>query len=622
MSNPFRKRAGGQADDRFPAIEAIDTSVASTPPPPTSFRWKSEGVVTIPSDGHSDPAADRPASAGDKKPKVVKKVRVLSPPPLSPDSPEWPYNAPPPPQPQQQQSQQTQQTPFPHGLVSKFAGATPSDPFINNIVNDNNHDSTAAPPPPPPKHTPHGLAAPQNPFTKTLDDAEAAKKLEGLKEERREEAAALKAANAARGSLNVDAFQRLLMTGQANDSSDSIQPDTPSSESPSGPSLVAPVLDRATVSFGSSKVMHIDHDGDQDEMSDSSTTVQIWDRKKAPPPPPSSRHGRSIKPDDIRDASPTASRSKPVDLATRRTPSDTVRSGESSPEIESEHATAHRSSAAAARPLEADAEPSSGSKKPVPAPPPRRGHARAESKANANMSKEPKEGEAQARSSLDSATSPPGSIKQPSLAPAPPPPRRGLGNRPTSFQPSPTAAAFIAAANHVASTPSQEQLQSDKSPATPSTSTSLSTPTPPQATPSSPPEPVTTQDPSAGQVKLSAPPRPPARNPSTRRPPSSSSSSFIDPQPPSSSSRNTSGPDAKTREGQLHPPPPPPPPPTRRRGNSKSSIEGPPPRAAADPSRVTPDVPEEPVVSGLGDNILADLESLQREVDALRGKLG
>jgi hypothetical protein len=37
---------------------------------------------------------------------------------------------------------------------------------------------------------------------------------------------------------------------------------------------------------------------------------------------------------------------------------------------------------------------------------------------------------------------------------------------------------------------------------------------------------------------------------------------------------------------------------------------------------VTPDVPEEPVVSGLGDNILADLESLQREVDALRGKLG
>ncbi|CAG9991540.1 unnamed protein product, partial [Clonostachys byssicola] len=180
-SNPFRSK-GSHLVSRFSTASPIDTgSPASTPspqPPHTSFRTSPEA-----------------SGSAEKKPKVVKKVRVLSPPPISPDSPEWPSN--------------------PAPVFSPNA----NDPFGNGLYEQTDRDTL--PPllqqPQFPLQLPlqprQNAAPPANPFSKTLHDMENAKK-EGLKEERRDEGAALKAASKARASLDVNSFQRLLMTGK------------------------------------------------------------------------------------------------------------------------------------------------------------------------------------------------------------------------------------------------------------------------------------------------------------------------------------------------------------------------------------------------------------------------
>jgi len=85
----------------------------------------------------------------------------------------------------------------------------------------------------------------------------------------------------------------------------------------------------------------------------------------------------------------------------------------------------------------------------------------------------------------------------------------------------------------------------------------------------------------------------------------------------------------------------PPPPPRRQRGSSKGSVDGP-RRTSLDGAgkagtgQVAEEVPEEVTATagsgptspqptnepGKSIDILADLDALQREVDALRGKLG
>ena len=530
-SNPFRKKGSSQSDAiRFPTLDAIDTGIpqASTPPPPVSFRSHTDNQ-------HEEQTSEPPPAQ--KKSKVVKKVRVLSPPPLSPDSPEWPNNQFPaaagmPQFPYQQSYEPAQQVQQPQAPLQQPSA---DDPFHNGITDEYGGERVA----PTSTQFVGGLPAPSSTsFSKALQDLVETKKEEELKEEMREEGAVLKAANSAKGSMDVDAFRRLLMTGnQAN---------------------AVTGTDGASGGLGlsSGPAGHIAKEQDADSESDSSVTVQIGSRKKAPPPPPSSRHGKSIKSEaDIHVGTDEASElhQQPGEVASK--PSD----------LEAEQAHASRKSA--------------------PAPPPRRGHARSESKVTPSspVPKVHNEEQSSARSSMEGLASKPANSRHSANAPLPPPPRRPhASHRLSGMQPSPTSATF--------SSNSLQQTHDHEKSALAS----------PLHEASAHPE----------QAVKFAPPPPPARNTSVRRPPSSSSME-------GPGSRQASGEIARSRENL-----PPPPPPARKRGSSKSSMDGPSTRGAA-PDTIPRSQPQQGAASGepsQGGSILADLDALQREVDALRGK--
>lgn len=540
-SNPFRSK-GSHLMSRFSTASPIDTgSPASTPspqPPHTSFRTSPEA-----------------SGSAEKKPKVVKKVRVLSPPPISPDSPEWPSN--------------------PAPVYAPNA----DDPFGNGLYEQTDRDT-----PPPLLQQPQfplqlqahqNAAPPANPFSKTLHDMENVKK-EGLKEERRDEGATLKAASKARASLDVNSFQRLLMTGNVDgDGGLGINTTAAQAERPSA-------LERRSSAASSQHTP-------EDEVSDSSVAVQIGSRKKAPPPPPSSRHGKSIR---------RGSKELQDGVDTPEAPETGTNAQNSTPNVLS-GAVKHQPDAVLEKVMDQDLQ---SAKKPAPAPPPRRGHSRGESKVTplslgGISAKGLQEDDLQSRSSSDSVPTRSNSVRtqSSSAAPAPPPPRRPL--RPISLQPSPTSSNFQippspmhAPKNYIDSGP----LVSSSDVSLPAGSS------------------TNHYDVQTGHTKGQAPPRPPTRNPSTRRP-----SSIISMDTPSVS-RTVSG-ESRNRDGA-----PPPPPPARKRGSSRSSLDGPVPRASVDGTpRAVPSLVEEPhdIEPGHGDSILADLTALQREVDALRGKL-
>ncbi|EQL03785.1 hypothetical protein OCS_00513 [Ophiocordyceps sinensis CO18] len=179
-SNPFRKKT----------LEAIDTTRAQSPVK-SSLRSDS-------------PLGGDGAMLG--KPRTVKKVRVLSPPPLSPDSPEWPANV----------------------SRSAYADSLYRDPFGVGWSTDESGPDTAAitqPPPAVPAAVPTGnVVLPANPFSKTLQAPEDTNDLEN---QRKSEGAALKAGNMARQSLNVDSFKRLLLTGKVGDTEALLATDSP-----------------------------------------------------------------------------------------------------------------------------------------------------------------------------------------------------------------------------------------------------------------------------------------------------------------------------------------------------------------------------------------------------------
>ncbi|CAH0037744.1 unnamed protein product [Clonostachys solani] len=353
-SNPFRSK-GSHLVSRFSTASPIDTgSPTSTPspqPPHSSFRTPPEA-----------------SGSTEKKPKVVKKVRVLSPPPISPDSPEWPSNPPP-----------------------VFA-PNADDPFGNGLYEQTDRDT------PPPllqqpqfplqlQLQPHQNAAPPaNPFSKTLHDMENVKK-EGLKEERREEGAALKAASKARASLDVSSFQRLLMTGKVDgDGGLGISTTAAQAERPFAPERRS--------SAASSQLRYSQGDEEEGEVSDSSATVQFGSRKKAPPPPPSSRHGKSIRrgSKELQDGVDTPGATETGANAQNSTPN--VLSGP----------VKHHPDAALEKVVDQDLQ---SAKKPAPAPPPRRGHSRGESKVTplslgGISAKGLQEDDLQSRSSSDS----------------------------------------------------------------------------------------------------------------------------------------------------------------------------------------------------------------------------
>lgn len=603
-SNPFRRKSTTIPtefdESRFPALDAFDAA-AATPPPQTSFR---NGQIP-----------DAPV-AEEKGSKPVKQVRILSPPPISPGSSGWSFTAQPP-------------------AVDGGPPREDPDPFEAASTDDSDREIVAP--------TQNSGWVPPNPFNKTLKDVESVEGEQHLKKERRGEAAALKAGNIARRSLDVNAFKRLLMTGDSGSGSGSSGSPTP----PRAQQLKFGHQRSATESFSASPVasyggqrenkrfetgLHetslISNDisetpseeADDGSISDSGASLQI-SREKKPPPPPSSRHGKSIKLELGEDSdAPQRPRSKSPSDVNKPLPPAPVRKS-----LDESESPFDRESAGKVpevdMPVISQSTWSSG-KKAVPVPPPRRGHARAESRAiptrtpstGQNISRS-FEDEAPRRTSMDSVRS--RSERSRNEAAPAPPPRRTTGSRQSSHILSPIPSTF----NEPSSTSSTPQILSDKSPFAPPLphTTSLAQ--------------STFRETHSGTPKLYAPPPPPVRNPSVRRPASVRS---ID-----STSRRISA-EVKPHNSMAPPPPPPPP---RQRGNSRGSIDGKqqPRRTSFDNYSAAPTLneddvtqdgvvdgvsapavstsPQSAVVSGKGADILADLDALQREVDALRGKI-
>ncbi|KAF4974276.1 hypothetical protein FZEAL_8798 [Fusarium zealandicum] len=608
-SNPFRKRTATEptttppATVRFPALESIET--APTPPPPTSFQQ-----------------AD--TSTADSKSKTTKKVRVLSPPPLSPDSPRWLASTP--------------------SFAEHAAGQQQEiDPFDAISADDSDREIVSA--------TAHnqprvGTQVSGNPFSKTLRDVESPEAEEKLEMERKEEGNALKAANTARKSLDVSSFKRLLMTG----TSGSDKPSTPSRNRQSMPPPARTINDSSSVSLASTQdsskgaltpgseqqevslMTQEASDTPEDDLgpgdlSDSSTSIHMGKGKK-PPPPPSSRHGKSIKLDLVGGQAPEAlATMSPSDMNKPLPPAPARMSFEDGSESPFDREAAGKIPEVEASMDSEPPNPPGSSRKAVPAPPPRRGHARGESKVNATGNSglgqqglRLHDDENLSRSS--SLRSRPEHTRHDSHGPAPPPPpRRSHQNSRQSSQIPPSVAASFGS-NLSQSPAASSGLDVSR----------ISTPTPHapslEQTAHRDAQPGGHQP---GPAKTWAPPPPPARNTSVRRPASLRSVE--------SASRRVSF-EAKPHSGSA--PPPPPPPPRRQRGSSRGSIDGPPGRtsidgvAGAESSPLTeeecddkattvtggPASPRSAKDAGKSTNILADLDALQREVDALRGKMG
>ncbi|KAL7951365.1 hypothetical protein V8C42DRAFT_6307 [Trichoderma barbatum] len=524
-SNPFRKSATQHTENRFPPIDSVDAAQLF-PPPKTSFR-----------DENVPPAAQSPANSDAGKAKVVKKVRVLSPPPRSPDSPEW--------------------TASYFGSAAQ-AYAHEQDPF-NNV--DNDWDGAAATPPPQPA-LPQGrqqvtaaemqrpVQMVANPFSKKKpQDSGNNKELRG---EIGEEGEVLKAAQSARRSLNVDSFKRLLMTGATS---------PPSSPLP-------------TDSFD------LDQKDRPIPVKEVSNTTPTNKEKKAPPPPPSSRHGKVIKSGQSvtsTESTVTSPREKPIEpVVSHSEPlprpvlsrESSASSNSSEEDVVVEMDTHPPALTASPDQIDTSIPPLSNGKKPVPVPPPRR-QPRIEVKTNAL---DAKENEPPPRTSMESIPSRTNSVRHSANAPAPPPPRR--------------------------------MTSGSRQPGTPQSSTFIH-----------PPDFDTPRTSMDSATRPMAPPPPPTRNPSTRRPQSLYNLE---------SSHRRALAEVKPREVVA-----PPPPPSRIRGSSQSSVDVPSGRASLDSARKPRSSAE-----GFGDlgdtkaqyagqsvDILADLESLQREVDALRGRM-
>ncbi|EEU42486.1 uncharacterized protein NECHADRAFT_104351 [Fusarium vanettenii 77-13-4] len=570
-SNPFRKSVvaadtatlqgiASPTSTRFPPLHSIDTS--SSRPPPTSFQ------VDI--------------STSDSQSKTSKKVRVLSPPPLSPDSPEWAFSAP---------------SFEEHGSMQQKG----DDPFDATSTDDSDREMVSAFAR---DQDRSGGQAPGNPFSKTLRDLESPAAERKLEQERKEEGHALKAANTARRSLDVNSFKRLLMTGNSG-------------------SEKAPEMQEVSLIARDTSDTPED-DIERSSFSDSSTSLQIG-RGKKPPPPPSSRHGKSIKLDFIGGQSaPEALASMSQSDMNKPLPPAPVRKS-----FEDGHESPFDQEAAGKVPdINIENNPASpnaprNNQKAVPAPPPRRGHARGESKAfgpgGSSLGQQALKNHDENLSRSSSMRSQRNHARHDSHAPAPPPPPRRShhGSRQSTQIPA-----------GVASNLTRNASQSSSSPALSPEIDTISTPTHQPSVEPAPPRETQPGSYQAGVTKSWAPPPPPARNASVRRPASIRS---ID-----STSRRVSF-EAKPHGGIA-----PPPPPRRQRGSSRGSIEEPPRRTsmegvaktrssqvpeeepydAAATLNAGPTSPQSATDAGKGANILADLDALQREVDALRGKLG
>lgn len=634
-NNPFRRNAPGAP---APALAAPDQGPAHSPvddPPPLlssdQFRSQLEDL--------GQPAHPPPATTF-QKPKVVKKVRVQSPPPSSPESagvPD-PYSR------ADEESDEGSLSGDDDDGLNPFGSSRPAVSHHSEGVPDGGVGL-----PQPALHGP-----PPNPFQRTLQDLELGKS-EGEQ--------GPSTPQNARGALDVDAFKRLLLTGQAGGLGATPMPSAPAPQAghPGTQTDGASLTDASSVSRHSlfdathavvqetprtsHEISEPDRDDDQHVLiSNSRAKAQPPTTLRKKPPPPSSRHGKLIKV-ELKDKNKAEGGSSP--LGTPSTPLEINKPLPPSPErhlreVESESVFDREAAGKVPEPAEETvAEPlaiprpptppnashstrqsvtpvSPTPKKPPPPPARRHPHGRSDSKASiiitapAPVGAPPSLSEeadtSVRRSSQDSTRSRSSSLRVSVHAPAPPPPRRPnhVSRASNSFtSPSAISSSSILSSGSERS-PSETAELSPLAPAgqiRPSSSHDENVPPAEGAAPSP-------SHPSNAQPKLFPPPPPPARNASTRSK-----------RPPSVSSMDAT---SKRLSAQMPPPPPP-----RLRGSSKGSVDG---SAMGTPggSRILGGaLAEEPAVdvtvatgdSSAANDILADLTALQREVDLLRGRV-
>ncbi|KAH7029201.1 uncharacterized protein B0I36DRAFT_363776 [Microdochium trichocladiopsis] len=653
--NPFRRKAATSQG------LAYDTSNnPSSPSPSNPFPGVGLGLDTqIPNDYRSDAFAtldSTPQSAIPRQPfttfrpsipdndslgpdddtlqsrpkKIVKKVRVQSPPPSSPEdvvpvtkseSDEYSYDD------EDNEDAQSNGSANDGDRVNPF-GAKDSKSEVAEQT------KPAVP----------SSGPPANPFARTLQDMEpTAHGDDGTSA----------AAGPTKGAMDVHSFKRLLLTGQSNSppaprgadaavNSQSITGtgglhDAASStdaSSVSRQSLFDQMLDTPRTSHDISEPETIERTAASIPTSRFAVSSRSGSARPKPPPP-SSRHGKLIKvelgaesrspdaqessrPDDQQPSQPQAADSdvnKPLPPPPARSSEDEARESPfdreaagKTPEAFNEDHKVPISPAASITRSRSESQGSTQSKRaavPPQAPPPRR-HARSESKVVPSQSKN--NDEDPPRSSLDSTRSRSESIRAgigsgSAFAPAPPPPRRPNHGRSNSTysnvsQPSAISPQGIFAESQKFGSPSPEDRANLDGTGSP-----LQAEMSRESTP-----------------RIAAPPPPPARNSSVRRPLSSqrvSEASNV-----SAGGRRPAG----NRDSFIAPPPPPPP---RQRGSSRGSMESHTRPALKDlNSQSGGEAPVSTtlaaanslptgVVENQGADILADLDALQREVDAL-----
>ncbi|KAK9421315.1 hypothetical protein SUNI508_05853 [Seiridium unicorne] len=639
-NNPFRRNPAGDPSSAAiptggsaaPSTSFLDaapplTSTPRPPPPFTTFRTAAAGG--------EDGDARREETIQIKPKKIVKKVRVQSPPPSSPED-------------------STPVRGYPSNDYSDDSSSSDSHEDVEQIDPFN-----IGPPPPEPTvidGEPPLPLPPPNPFSKTLQDLEQnTQDLDGQTDA------------GAKGALDVDSFKRLLLTGYANIPG-------PGAQGAAGPNLgsqPATAHDGASNTDASSisrqsifdaiqetpRTSHEISEPEEATIAPSSplSNVQPASSRK-PPPPPSSRHGKLIKIElgadgkknkgpppaisvdtsspvltpnrkssthSLSQTSPPSSSdiNKPLPLPPTRTlgeedvdsPFDREAAGKL-PESFAALTTSPRpptppSTTGRPRSESQTSTLTTSSAHRKPAPPPRRhGHGRTESKPPSILSDKAEEDPP--RSSLESNRSRADSLRvnvssdRTLSAPAPPPPRRPNHARQGSSFASPTAASF----SHVSSPGTSDESRS------------------PGVVGLNPMEHhnlgamATVTHSRDGLPKLSPPPPPPKRHSSIRRPSSAHSTD-------AGSIRRVS----REKDGGAPPPPPPP----RARGNSKANPASgevhTTPRRTGTGSAVNT-VDEEPMVTTNlgsnaaepvgGDDIMEQLKALQQEVEAARKASG
>lgn len=598
--NPFRRKTSASTPFTITGDAASPTTAPSNSAHPPSSSSFARALTSLGSAKTDAP----PPTVTFAKPKPVKKVRVQSPPPSSPESAGAEHPYPKYPLPPREEDDDT-------SVEEEDINGESEDPFMNEA-------------PPLPEAALAGVGAeridpihlqqtqstgytgrgpPPNPFQKTLGDMERDAKEGG-------QGSADPASPGGKVGMDVEAFKRLLLTGQGP---------APSPGGETGSLAETSSTSRQSIFDTTNTLQETPRTSHETEPEDDKRGLlnqsapapqRTSSRRKKPPPPPATRHGKLIKM-ELKDKprstglegrpsigfaatgpSPSSSPTDvnkplpepPEDDAVRNSIFDQEAAGKL-PEVDIDPEadvvppprppTPPNASHSSSTPMSSP--PPSTLRKPMP-PPRRAGHGRSDSKSQADFAAEDP-ATTPPRSSLESQRSRSSSIRLNIAAPTPPPPRRAAGHGKSPSISSPISASGTSPSFPFPTTPGDDNDEAGS------------------AATSSFPAP-----------KVSPPAPPPQRNTSLRK------------------SASTVG----TRKGHGAVPPPPPP---RARGGSKGSTDGGPGLSrtrSVDGARpvVAPVTEEGEMVEGVdtaaSDDavraMLADLDALQRDVDAARAR--